>query len=335
MKKLLAWTVLVAISVAMLVGCAQTPPASTAPSQGAGAASSESAVSENTGTEAKFRIGLTTFGLANAYIRVGRDAAIAQAEQENVELLMSVDEDVSKRTAAIESFITQGADAIIVHEGDITQVLPPLQDAKASNILVCAMNSGFDEIADLVVEPDNTLLGRTAAEEMVKLMDGKGKIIEIYNDLGAMIKARKDAMHEVIADYPDIEIAGGFVYAWPDYYPDAVAQMEAILQANPEPGEIRAVFATFYGVGLAAAKAIREKGLENDIIVVGIDSDEETYQEMALPDSPYKVTVMSDAEQLGHLAIHNLCEILRGNEIPETHIFVDSEVITSDNIPTA
>ncbi len=114
------------------------------------------------------------------------------------------------------------------------------------------MNSGYHDILDLCVEPNNKHLGKTAAEKMVELMGEKGNIIEIYNDAGAMIRDRKEAMHEVIADYPDIEVTNGFVYAWPDFYPDAKAKMEAILQANPNPGDVSAVFATFYGVGLAA-----------------------------------------------------------------------------------
>ncbi|MHB1404177.1 MAG: sugar ABC transporter substrate-binding protein [Desulfitobacteriaceae bacterium] len=283
--------------------------------------------------EKTFKVGITTFGLANDYIRVGRDSAADQAKKDGIELIASVDDSVAKRTAAIENFITQGVSAIIVHEGDFTQVKPALEQAKKKGIFVIAMNSGYDDLADLVVEPDNTKLGEVAAEEMAKLTGNKGNIVEIYNDLGAMIKARKEAMHNVIKKYPDMKITNGFVYAWPDFFPDAKAKMEAILQAHPKPGEISAVFATFYGVGLAAAQAIREKGLQNNIVVVGIDSDPETFTEMKKPDSPYKATVMSDPDYLGRTSIDKLLLLLKGEKLAEKHIFVPSKLITKDNIP--
>lgn len=283
--------------------------------------------------EEKFTVGITTFSVANDYIRVGKSAAEEQAKKVGVELIASVDDDVAKRTSSIENFTTKGVDAIIVHEGDISQVKPALMEAKKKGILIVAMNSGYDDIADLVVEPDNISLGEVAAEEMAKLIGNKGNIIEIYNDAGAMIKARKDAMHKVIEKYPDMKVTNGFVYAWPDYFPDAKSKMEAILQANPNPGEVSAVFATFYGVGLAATQAIREKGLQDSIVVVGIDSDPETFIEMKKSDSPYKATVMSDPDYLGRTAIDNLFALLKGEKIDKKHILIPSELITKDNIP--
>ena len=140
-------------------------------------------------------------------------------------------------------------------------------------------------------------------------------------------------MHQVIEEYPDIKVTNGFVYAWPDYYPDAKAKMEAILQANPNPGDISAVFATFYGVGLAAAQAIREAGLQDHIIVVGIDSDPETYVEMQKEDSPYKVTVISDPEDLAKTTIKELFKMLEGAELPDNHVYMPGTTITKDNIP--
>lgn len=281
----------------------------------------------------KFTIGITTFSLANDYIRVGKSAAEDQAKKVGVELIATVDDDVAKRTSSIENFTTKGVDAIIVHEGDISQVKPALMEAKGKGILIVAMNSGYDDIADLVIEPDNTNLGEVAAEEMAKLIGNKGNIVEIFNDAGAMIRARKDAMHKVIEKYPDMKVTNGFVYAWPDYFPDAKSKMEAILQANPNPGEVSAVFATFYGVGLAAAQAIRERGLQDSIVVVGIDSDPETFTEMKKPDSPYKATVMSDPDYLGRTSIDNLFSLLKGEKIDEKHILIPAKLITKDNIP--
>lgn len=334
MKKKIALllAVLFALNLA-LAGCAGSKAEKQAPGETKETKAADETKASGETKEKTYKVGITTFGLANDYIRVGRDSAMDQAKKAGIELIATVDENVAKRTASIESFISQGVSAIIVHEGDFSQVKSAVSAAKKKGILVVAMNSGNDELADLVVEPDNTKLGEVAAEEMAKLTGNKGNIVEIYNDLGAMIKARKEAMHKVIEKYPEMKVTNGFVYAWPDFYPDAKAKMEAILQAHPKPGEISAVYATFYGVGLAAAQAIREKGLQNNIVVVGIDSDPETFTEMKKPDSPYKATVMSDADYLGRTSIDKLASLLKGEKLEEKHIFIPSKLITKDNIP--
>ena len=140
-------------------------------------------------------------------------------------------------------------------------------------------------------------------------------------------------MHEVMKNYPDVKIEAGFVYAWPDYFPDGKAKMEAILQSNPNPGDISAVYATFDGVGLAAAQAIKEAGLQDHIVVVGIDGDPEAYKEMKQSNSPFKATLAQDPETMARTAVDQVFELLKGNTIPERHIYIPGKLITKKNIP--
>lgn len=283
--------------------------------------------------EKVFKVGINNFGQANFFARVGREAMIEQIEKNGGEVIATVTADVPSRLAAIENMIVQGVDAIIIQEGDITQVAPALIEAKQKGIIIGSMDAGDADFVDVFVESDNDHLGRAAAEKMVELIGGKGNIVEIFNDAGSMIRVRRNAMHEVIKAYPDIKIIAGFTYAWPDFFPDGKAKMEAILQAHPNPGDIAAVYATFDGVGLAAAQAIREAGLQEHIVVVGIDGDPEAYKEMVLPDSPFKATMAQDPDTIARTVVDNVFELLRGNEIPERHIYIPGILVTKDNIP--
>ena len=219
---------------------------------------------------------------------------IDEIQKNGGKVISSVTADVPSRVSAIENFISQKVDAIIIEEGDITQVAPPLVEAKKKGIIIGSMDSGDADFVDVFVESDNKQLGTKSAEKLMEYMGHKGKLVEIFNDAGSMIKVRKNALHDVVAQNPDVEIAFGFVYAWPDFLPDAKAKLEAILQAHPKPGEISGVFATFDGVGVAAAQAIREAGLQNYISVTGIDGDPEAYKEMRKADSPFKATLAQD-----------------------------------------
>ncbi|HHY77304.1 MAG TPA: sugar ABC transporter substrate-binding protein [Clostridiales bacterium] len=300
---------------------------------GGGSKPAEEAKSPEQTEEKVFKIGINNFGQANYFARIGKAALEDQIKKNGGEVIATVNADVPGRVASIENMIAQGVDAIIIQEGDISQLAPVLKEAKSKGIIIGSMDAGDADFVDVFVESDNNQLGRMAAEEMVKLIGGKGNIVEIYNDAGSMIRTRRNAMHEVIKDYPDIKIIAGFVYAWPDFFPDAKAKMEAVIQANPNPGDIAAVYATFDGVGVAAAQAIREAGLQDHIVVVGIDGDPEAYAEMRKEDSPFKATLAQDPDTMARTCVDKVFELLKGNTIPERHIYIPGKLITRDNIP--
>jgi ABC-type sugar transport system substrate-binding protein len=237
---------------------------------------------------------------------------------------------VTERTNAIENYISKGVDAIIIQEGDIKMVAPALEEAKKRGIIIVSMDAGIADFVDIVVESNNWNAGLTAALELMDRIDGKGKIVEIYNDLGQMIRMRRKELYAVISEYPGVEIVAGFTYAWPDFFPDAKSKMEAVLQAHPD---IVGVFATFDGVGCAAAQAIREAGLQDQIVVVGIDGDPNAYEEMRKPGSPFKATVAQDPDTIARVAVRMAFKLLNGEEIPGRHIFIPAKLVTIENLP--
>lgn len=306
----------------VLSGCANTAPAPKAP---------ETPAAPEAPAEKTFKVGINNFGQANFFARIGKASLEDQIKKNGGEVIATVNADVPGRVASIENMVAQGVDAIIIQEGDITQLAPTLKEAKNKGILIGSMDAGDADFVDVFVESDNNHLGTTAAEEMVKLIGEKGNVVEIFNDAGSMIRVRRAAMHKVLESYPDVKIIAGFTYAWPDYFPDGKAKMEAVLQANP--GKVNAVYATFDGVGLAAAQAIREAGLQDKIVVVGIDGDPEAYVEMKKEDSPFKATLAQDPDTMARTCVDKVFELLKGNKIEERHIYIPGKLITKDNIP--
>lgn len=283
--------------------------------------------------EETFKIGINNFGQANFFARIGKASLEDQIKKNGGEVVATVNDDVPGRLTSIENMVSQGCDAIIIQEGDINQLAPALIEAKKQGIIIGSMDAGDADFVDIFVESDNEKLGEEAGKKLVELMGEKGNIIEIYTDVASMIRTRRAAANEVFDQYPDANVKAGFVYAWPDFFPDTKAKMESILQSNPNPGDISGVFATFDGVGVAAASAIREAGLQDSIVVVGIDGDPEAYEEMQKPDSPFKATIAQDPDTIARTCVDNVFELLKGNEIPERHIYVPGKLITKDNIP--
>ena len=329
MKRLIGVALVLILMLAMMTACAPTE--TPAPEAEAPATTETPEAPAQEEAQPAFKIGINNFGLANFFARIGKATMEETITSMGGEVIATVTADVNARTAAIENMIQQGVDAIIIQEGDITQVEPALLEAKAQGIIIASMGAGEADFVDLYVASDETLLGKSSAEQMVKFMGEKGNVVEIYNDAGYMIKLRKEAMHAVVADYPDIEVKYGFVYGWPDFFPDIKSKMEAMLAANPD--DIHAVFATFDGAGYAAAAAIREAGLQDKIVITGIDGDPEAYKEMRLDDSPFKATVAQDPETIAKICVEKVFDLLNGKTLESKFIEVPGVVITKDNIP--
>ena len=281
----------------------------------------------------KFKVGINNFGVANFFGRAGKAALEDELTKLGCEVVATVTDNVAARSTAIENLMSQGCDAIIIEEGDINEVAPACLEAKAKGIIIGSMDAGNADFVDIYVSSDNNLLGKVAAEQMVAAIGGKGRIVEIINDAGSMIRERKDAMHAVIADYPEIELFNSITYAWPDFYPDTKNKIESILQANPNPGDVVAIYATFDGAGVAACDAVREAGLEKYIVLVGIDGDPDAYAEMRKPDSPYIATLAQDPDTIARVCVRNVVDLLNGKTIPQQQVFIEGILITKDNVP--
>lgn len=282
------------------------------------------------GSAKDFKVGINNFGQANFFARIGRESLIDEVKILGGTPIATVTASVPERINAIENYISMGVDAIIIQEGDIKMVAPALEEAKKQGIIIASMDAGTADFVDIVVESNNWVMGAIAATELMHRIDGKGKVVEIFNDLGQMIRMRRKELHAVITEYPGVEIAAGFTYAWPDFFPDAKSKMEAVLQAQPD---IVGVFATFDGVGVAAAQAIREAGLQDQIAVVGIDGDPQAYDEMRKPGSPFKATVAQDPDTMARIAVRIVFKLLNGEEVPRRHVYISAKLVTIENLP--
>jgi len=310
MKKFFA--VLMLVVMLFVAGCTATPPTEVAK---------------------KCVIGINNFGQANFFARIGKASMEDEIKKLGCEVIATVTTDVTSRSAAIENLISQKVNAIIIEEGDVNEVAPALKEAKAAGIIIGSMDGGSADFIDIYVSSDNPLLGKGVAEIMVKAIGGKGNIVEIMNDAGSMIRQRKDAMHEVISAYPEIKIVNSLVYSWPDFYPDIKSKMESLLQANPNSGDVAAVFATFDGVGVAAADAIREAGRQGEIVIVGIDGDPDAYKEMRKEGSPFIATMAQDPDTIARTTVRRVVDLINGKTFENKIILIPGILITKDNIP--
>ncbi len=283
--------------------------------------------------EDSFTIGINNFGQANFFARIGRTVLINTVEALGGEALATVTDNVPDRISAIETFIQRGVDAIIIQEGDIKMAAPALEEAHRRGILIASMDAGTAPFVDLVVESNNWVMGAMAATELMMRTGGEANIVLITNPLGQMIRMRAGALELVLTEYDGSQIVSELVYAWPDFFPDILSKMESVLTANPQPGSVNAVFATFDGVAAAAAEAVRAAGRQDEFAIVGIDGDPQAYEEMSRPDSPMVATVAQQPWLMAETLVKQVFTLLHGEEIPIRHTYIEAELVRREELP--
>ncbi len=282
---------------------------------------------------AEYKVGINNFGQANFFGRIGRTVLINTVEALGGTAISTVTNDVPERLAAIENFIAQDVDAIIIQEGDIKMAAPALEEAKRRGILIASMDAGTAPFVDLVVESNNWVMGAMAATELMNRTGGVSNIVLITNPLGQMIRMRAGELELVLTEYQQSKIIGEIVYAWPDFFPDIKSKMESILIANPTPESVNAVFATFDGAAVAAASAVREAGRQDQFVIVGIDGDPQAYEEMSKADSPMMATVAQQPWLMAETLVKQVFTLLNGDDLPSRHTYIPSTLVTKEGLP--
>ncbi len=279
--------------------------------------------------EDQFVVGITSFSIATVFGRNAREALKSEITKRGGTYIDNVATDTLSRADAIENFISQGVDAIILLCGDVSECEENLKAAKEAGILIGSCDAGYVDSVDIYVSSDNYAIGEQVVGALVERMGGSGSILQIFNDVGSMDRRRKGGAADVVAQNENVSIDFGMVYAWPDYYDDIKSKMEAIILSSGD--DIDGIFATFDGVGLAALQAVREAGLEDRMPIVGVDGDPEALNEIADPNSAFYATVIQSWDDCARICVNEIFNKLNGGEISTSQIHVPGILVTKEN----
>ena len=282
------------------------------------------------GNDDSFVIGITTFSTSTVFSRNAREVLKAEVEARGGTYIDNVATDTLSRDDAINNFISQGVDAIILLSGDVSECEESLIAASEAGILIGSCDAGYIDCVDIYTSSDNYAIGEQVMGALAEAMGGEGKILQIYNDIGSMDRKRKGGAADVVAQNEKLSIDYGMVYAWPDYYDDIKSKMEAIILSDGN--KINGVFATFDGVGLAALQAVREAGLEASMPIVGVDGESEALNEIANPDSAYYATVIQSWDDCGGVCVNEIFNALNGGQISTAQVYVPGILVTKQNV---
>ncbi len=141
-------------------------------------------------------VGLVMKSLANEFFKDMEEGAVKHAQERGdltlVPVGMHSETDIDTQIAAVENFITQKVDAIVIAPADSRALVPPLARAITAGIVVINIDVALDEGAkkqagvDLAfVGPDNRAGAKMSAAVLAKALGPGGKVVILEGNPGA------------------------------------------------------------------------------------------------------------------------------------------------------
>ncbi len=222
-------------------------------------------------------VGLVMKSLANEFFQnmmAGAEAhAAKRGDYDLVAVGMKNETDFESQINAIDNFITQGVDAIVVAPADSKAMVGPLKKAMDAGITVINFDVALDEGAKQAagvelafVGPDNRGGAKLAGDALGKALGTGGKVVIIEGNPGADNAAqRKSGFEDSIAEYGLVLLDSRTAH-WETEEANTV--FSNMLTANPD---IQGVMAANDSMAIGVVKALESAG-RTDILVVGFDN---------------------------------------------------------------
>lgn len=232
--------------------------------------------------------------------------------------------DVTLQIGQMEDRIARGDDAIIVAPLDTKAIIPAIEQANESGIIVCAVDKSAEggDISSAVMT-DNPAAAGEGAQFLINLVGEKGKILFLEGMAGHQSAVdRKAGALAVYEKYPDIELIS-LSGDWDTAKGQAVT--EDVLTANPD---IMGVQASNDMMAIGAQTALSAAGLDN-VPVVGFDAVPAALE--MVTDGRLAATVAQFPTRMAYIAVANAVKALEGEDVPEL-VDSGSAVVTTDNV---
>ncbi|MBD5559611.1 MAG: D-ribose ABC transporter substrate-binding protein [Clostridia bacterium] len=266
---------------------------------------------------------------SNPFFKTEADTATAKAEELGYEVkAVSHDDDPTKQAELFDNAIADKAAAIICDNAGADATVNAVQKARDAGIPTFLIDREInaDGVAISQIVANNYQGAKAIAEEWVDAMGEEGKYAELLgkeSDTNAGV--RSSAFHEVIDQYPDLEMVAQQTANWEQT--EAFEKTETILQSNPD---ITGIICGNDTMAVGAAEACKAAG-RGDIKIIGVDGSDEAAALIAA--NEMTGTALQQCALIAEMAVEQADQYLKeGSTGLDEKQLVDCIAITSDNV---
>jgi ribose transport system substrate-binding protein len=223
-------------------------------------------------------IGLVMKSLANEFFKDMEEGAIKHVKERGDLTLIPVgmhsETDIDTQINAVENFITQKVNAIVIAPADSRALVPPLARALKAGIIVINIDVALDKDAMkqagmqlAFVGPDNREGAKMSGEVLAKALGQGGKVVIIEGNPGADNAQQRKIGFDDAVKQGKLKLIESSTAHWETEEANTV--FSNILTAHPD---VQGVMCANDSMALGVVKAIDAAGKGGKIKVVGFDN---------------------------------------------------------------
>ncbi len=315
MVKKVSIFLLLALVLGLMFSSCQTA-AAEEPAAAEEAAAEEAAAPAESGE--KKVIGLASYQLGNDWnIQVAEGVKAKAAEMGWEVIQTNAETDSEAQLTALEGFLSQGVDGVVVPGGAGPTLEPVIAELKAAGIPVVTVDlTTQNSVTDIF--PDNYMTTELLSVFSVNKMNGvAGKYVHLtIPDFGWKTVDIRDKVADLVFEIEGWTYLGVLDSGLADAVNQSMTAVRSALLANPD---LNLVYSSWGMPAVGAAKAIRESGMQDQVFVVCTDADRIVLAEMAEEDSPIMGVIGQRPFDMGSMAVDYLQKAFNGDtNIPKT-----------------
>jgi len=248
------------------------------------------------------------------------------AEAAGAELtIFNANNDPAAQNNAVETYVAQDVDAIIVVAIDVNGIMPAVEQADAAGIPVIAVDAILPEGPHKTqIGVDNRAAGMMMAEHVLEATGGEATV-GIVGALNSFIQnLRREGFEAGIADAEGVEVVG--VVDGRNVQDTALAAAENLITANPT---MDAIYATGEPALVGAVAAVEAQGAADRLSIFGWDLTEQVIN--AIDEGFVKAVVQQDPYEMGATAVRSAVTLIGGAAVEPT-ISVPVTIVTQENV---
>jgi len=242
------------------------------------------------------------------------------------------EDDREQQTQVVEGFISQNVSGIVLAPFDSHALVRPVEEAAAAGIPTLVVDSGLDSQKIIsFVATDNKKGGALAADQMGKLLNGKGKVLLLrYQEGVASTHAREDGfVEELKSAYPGIELISSNQFAGPTR---ETAKQTSENLLTRYAGQIQGVFTPNESSTAGMLLALQDINRAGKVTFIGFDVSD-TFID-AIRKQQLQGIVVQNPFRMGDLGVRTMVDYLQNKPI-STRIDTGVMLVTADNVDSA
>ncbi|KAA3612204.1 MAG: sugar ABC transporter substrate-binding protein [Calditrichaeota bacterium] len=277
---------------------------------------------ENKSSNTPLKISVIPKGTSHAFWQSIHAGAAKAGKELGVEVLWvgpEREDDRQQQIMLVDNQVINQVDAIVLAPSDAIALRRPVKNAVRQGVPVVIIDSGLEDSEDVYtsfVATDNLKGGEIAADELAKMLDGKGRVIMVRLLEGhASTGKREKGFLAALKKYPGIEVASDEQYGGATKATAQTASENLLLRFKDADGNftVDGIFCVNESTTYGMLQALRRYRLAGKVKFIGFDAAESLLE--AMKKDEIHGLVVQNPFTMGFLGVKTAVEHLQGRDV--------------------